>query len=280
MTRLMLALAGLAAVAACSRHTDEEIVSGDSYARPLEEAPAESTAPPTHANVGAKLTPPRRQLRQRHPRPEAAESTPIPSRSPGPDTAKPIPSHAEPAWSPARESGRSLPAGTTIGAVLDDSINSRNDTAGEPVMAKIVADITDRLGEVIVPAESPVQLSIIELEPAKSRTAADGKLALRVDSIFVEGRAYPISADVQVVPHELQGRGVSAGEVEKVGVGTAVGAVVGRVITGTVRGAVIGGVIGAAGGTAVAAQTASRDVVVKPGTRVTFVLRERVAVKE
>ena len=95
-------------------------------------------------------------------------------------------------------------------------------------MARIETDITDRHGEVIVPAESPVQLSITELEPAKSRTAADGQLALQVDSLFVDGRAYPISADVQVVPHELQGRGVSAGEVEKVGVGAAAGAVVGR----------------------------------------------------
>jgi hypothetical protein len=41
-------------------------------------------------------------------------------------------------------------------------------------------------------------------------------------------------------------------------------------------GAVIGGVIGAAGGTVVAAQTASRDVVVTPGTLLTLVLREPV----
>jgi hypothetical protein len=48
------------------------------------------------------------------------------------------------------------------------------------------------------------------------------------------------------------------------------------VVTGKKKGAVIGGVIGAAGGTVVAAQTASRDVVVTPGTLLTLVLREPV----
>jgi hypothetical protein len=65
---------------------------------------------------------------------------------------------------------------------------------------------------------------------------------------------------------------VSAGEVEKVGVGTAVGAVLGRVLGGNGKGAVIGGAVGAAGGTAVAVQTASRDVVVPAGTPVTIAL--------
>jgi hypothetical protein len=59
-------------------------------------------------------------------------------------------------------------------------------------------------------------------------------------------------------------------------VGAAAGAVVGGVVTGKTKGAVIGGVIGAAGGTVVAAQTASRDVVVTPGTLLTLVLQQPV----
>lgn len=165
-------------------------------------------------------------------------------------------------------------------AVLNDSINSRHDSAGEAVMARVAVPITNQNGEVIVPADAPVQLSIQQLEPAKSRNAADGKLALQVDSMFVDGRAYPIGADVQPVPHELQGRGVTAGEAEKVGVGAAAGAVVARILTGSTKGTVVGGVIGAAGGAAVAAQTASRDVVVKPGTRLSFVLKSPISVKE
>jgi hypothetical protein len=81
------------------------------------------------------------------------------------------------------------------------------------------------------------------------------------------------------VPHELRGRGVTAGDAGKVGVGAAAGAVVGRVLGGDTRGAVIGGVVGAAGGAAVAAQTARRDVVVKPGTWVSFVLTAPLVVR-
>jgi hypothetical protein len=44
------------------------------------------------------------------------------------------------------------------------------------------------------------------------------------------------------------------------------------VITGKTRGAVLGGVVGAAGGAVIAAQTASRDVVVHSGTTVVFTL--------
>jgi hypothetical protein len=48
--------------------------------------------------------------------------------------------------------------------------------------------------------------------------------------------------------------------------------VAGGVITGKTKGAVIGGVVGAAGGAVVAAQTASRDVVVTPRTLIVLTL--------
>jgi len=108
---------------------------------------------------------------------------------------------------------------------------------------------------------------------AKSKSA-QGRLALRVDDIGIGGQPQTVSADVQAVPHELRGRGVGTGEAAKVGVGAAGGAVLGRVLGGNTKGAVIGGVVGAAGGAVVASQTASRDVVVKARTPVTFVLTQ------
>jgi hypothetical protein len=82
-----------------------------------------------------------------------------------------------------------------------------------------------------------------------------------------------VDARVQPVPHELKGRGVTAGEVEKVGAGAAAGAVVGAVATGRTKGAVVGGAVGAVGGAVVAAQTASRDVIVTPRTLITLILK-------
>jgi len=259
-----------------------------------------------HASSPGRSAPPDSTTEKTSPAPA---STPIPSPSPGPDTVSkqpaagapdtevatepspptvrdsapsPIPGTVSPTnrSDPFAPAARSLPAGTTVQAQLQDSLNSRHDSAGKIVMARINEAITDRNGQVVVPAESPVQLSVAQLEPAKTRSATDGKLALRVDSVLVEGRAYPVAAKVEPVPHELRGRGVSAGEAEKVGVGAAAGAVLGRVLGGNTKGTIIGGAVGAAGGAVVAAQTASRDVVVKPGTWVSFVLTAPLVVKE
>jgi hypothetical protein len=185
------------------------------------------------------------------------------------DTAAPAPPAPTPT---ADQNAHALPAGTEIRAVLNDSIDSRRDSVGQVLLARVAGDVIGPNGTLAVPAGSEVHLMITRLEPARSRSASDGKLSLRVDAVTIGGRPLPVKASVQPVPHELRGRGVTAGEVEKVGVGTAAGAVAGRVITGKTRGAVIGGVIGAAGGAVVAAQTASRDVVVHSGTTVVFTL--------
>lgn len=171
-----------------------------------------------------------------------------------------------------------LDPGTSIPAIMRETIHSRHDHAGETVTARVAADVRDAAGRVVIPAGSTVEMTITELRPATSRSQADGRLALRVNTFTINGRMYPVSAEVTRLHHQLRGRGVSAGEVEKVGVGTAVGAVLGRVLGGNTKGAVIGGAVGAAGGTAVAVQTASRDVVVPAGTPVTIALTGPLAV--
>ena len=179
----------------------------------------------------------------------------------------------EPATASTAAGARSLPIGTEIHAALDDSINSRTDTAGRIVTAVVMENVTGSDGQILIAAGSPVRFTVTRLSAAKSKSA-QGRLALRVDGIGMGGQLQRVSADVRPVPHELRGRGVTAGDAAKVGVGAAGGAVLGKVIGKNTKGAVIGGVIGAAGGAVVASQTASRDVVVKARTPVTFVLTE------
>ncbi|MFL5495968.1 MAG: hypothetical protein ACJ8DC_16405 [Gemmatimonadales bacterium] len=188
------------------------------------------------------------------------------------ESTQPRPVDIGSAPAPAPENAHTLAPGTEVRAVLSDSIDSRSDSAGQVVLARVSGDITDPSGIPVIPAGSEVQLTITRLEPARSRSASDGKLSLRVDAVTLDGNPVPTKGTVQPVPHELRGRGITAGEMEKVGVGTAAGAVAGRVITGRTKGAVVGGVVGAAGGAVVAAQTASRDVVVHSGTTVVFTL--------
>jgi hypothetical protein len=225
--------------------------------------PRDSTAAPTVAGYA----PGRDTLPD--PAPDGARAVDTTARGPADSTSAP------PAVAPTRtaeQTAHTLPVGTEIRATLEDSIDSRRDSVGRVLLAHVAGGVIDPGGTPVVPFGSEVQLTITRLEPAKSRSAADGKLSLRVDAITIDGRPMPVNATVKPVPHELRGRGVTAGEAEKVGVGAAAGAVVGRVVTGKTRGAVVGGVVGAAGGAVVAAQTASRDVVVHRGTIVVFVL--------
>lgn len=173
---------------------------------------------------------------------------------------------------------RTLVSGTTIQARIQDSLSSRNNKAGETLRATVSNDVKDAYGQIAIPAGSAVGLRIVQLEAATNKSQADGKIALEVTSLTVRGQMYAVSAQVPSTPHQLVGRGVTAGEVEKAGGGAAIGAVAGRLIGGNTESTVIGGVVGAAAGTAVAVHWASRDVVVTPGTSIMFTLEQKLTV--
>jgi len=197
-----------------------------------------------------------------------APSPPAPSTSSPSATASPTPA--------ARAPANALPAGSQIRAILQDSITSLRNSAGQTVTAVVSGDLRAPDGLAVLPSGSVVRLTIQRLSPARTRSAKDGELVLRADSVTAHGHTYRVDAAVQPIPHELRGRGVTAGEVEKVGAGAAAGAVVGAVATGKTKGAVVGGAVGAVGGAVVAAQTASRDVVVAPRTLIILILRSPV----
>jgi len=201
------------------------------------------------------------------------DTVPAPASVPDTVARDTAPPSFESASASAAVGARTLPIGTEIHAALDDSINSRTDTVGRVVTAVVMENVTGSDGKTLIPAGAPVRFTVTRLSAAKSKSA-QGRLALQVDDIGIGGQLQRVSADVRPIPHELRGRGVGTSEAAKVGVGAAGGAVLGRVIGGNNKGAVIGGVVGAAGGAVVASQTASRDVVVKARTPVTFVLTE------
>jgi len=165
-----------------------------------------------------------------------------------------------------------LAHGTTIDVTTSRTITSRSDKAGQSLMTTVDADVKNSAGRVVIPAGSTVELVITEISPARSRSAQDGTLTLRVADVTVAGKSYPLDAEVTSVSHTLKGRGVTTGEVEKTAAGAAIGAVAGRVIGGNSKGTVIGAVVGGAGGAVVANETASRDVVVNAGSPIELTL--------
>lgn len=302
-----LALGASLAALGCTGERKREVAVSDSHSPDLRLAPADTLAPAPlpepvgsrgdsgagedrRTQVGARTRPmepptPTRTTRPRiHRAPRAHSTTPAPTTAPAPtegyappapgaDTAAPAAADSSSVIAPTA-AAHVLPIGTQFPVRLQDTINSLLNSEGQTVTGLVSGDVRGPDGLTVLPSGSKVYVYIARLRPARTRSAADGELQLRVDSIMVAGQSYGVRADVGQVPHELRGRGVTAGEVEKVGAGAAAGAVVGGVVTGKTRGAVIGGVVGAAGGAVVAAHTASRDVVVTPGTLLPVVLRE------
>ncbi|MBA3319697.1 MAG: hypothetical protein H0T50_16620 [Gemmatimonadales bacterium] len=222
-------------------------------------APADAAIPPADTAVQPSDT---------AVQPSDTAPPPAPRPAPAADSA---PAPAADLTPPAdADAASTLAAGTVIHAVLEDSIHSRHDVSGKLVSGSIMQNVTGPDGQVVIPAGSPVQFTVTQVKPGRGERP--GVLEMRVDSVTIGGKPMSLAANIQPVPHELRGRGVTGDEAAKVGVGAAGGAVVGRVIGGNTRGAVIGGVVGAAGGAVVASKTAARDVVVKARTPVVFVL--------
>jgi hypothetical protein len=226
--------------------------------KPLPE-PAPEPEPITADTAVPEPAPPAAQtdtLRAPAPDEDTVVAVPPPARAPDTvGTARPVPP-ASPrpvlpsmeASGPAPVDAVTLPAGTEFHAALVDSIHSRHDSAGQSLTAKVMENVLGPDGSTLIPAGSLVRLTVVRLEPATSKSSADGKLELKVDGITRGDDVLEVTAELRPIPHELRGRGVTGSEAAKVGVGAAAGAIAGRVLGGDTRGAVIGGVVGAAGG--------------------------------
>jgi hypothetical protein len=174
----------------------------------------------------------------------------------------------------AVRTGRSLSSGTRVDATIQDALSSRTNKPGETLRATVSGDVRDDRGGVVIPAGSAATLTIDQLEPGSDQVRPEGRLSLVVSSVTVNGQTYPVTANLEAVPHHLQGRGVTTDEAARVGAGTAVGAVAGQLIGKNTRSTVIGGAIGAVAGTAVAVRYAYRDVIVSAGTPIVFTLAQ------
>jgi hypothetical protein len=265
-----LTFAAAVLVAACTGKDRNQTAMADSLGRDLELAPVDSTATlndqPSADSPRVTTPPPVSTSRP-------PVSTPRPNNPP-PATTGSTQTPSGPAVAPAP---LTLPSGTTMRAAMIDSISSRTNKTHEIVRATISSDVKDANGRVIVPAGSIASFTIHQIAPAENKSAADGILVLRLASINVRGKDYPLTGRVSSIEHSLRGRGVTAGDAAKVGGGAAAGAVAGAVLGGK-KGTVIGGIVGAAVGTGVAVETADRDVVVAPGAPIVWNITQELVV--
>jgi hypothetical protein len=261
MSRTMIAALTLAAVAACGRGDRRDTATADSLSRDLQLAPVDTTAElndrPTASNTPSPS--PASRSPARPSRPAAASPRPPTASSPAPSAAAPAPA-------------ASLAAGARLTAATTAEIRSNKNKVGDTITATIANDVKDNAGRVVIPAGSEVILKVTAIKESENKSDKTGTLTLQPTSVSINGQSYPLSAKIDSVGTELQGRKTGAGDIAKPAAGAAVGAVVGRVLGGSTKGAIIGGVLGGAVGAQRAVETKDRDVVLPEGTTVVLIL--------
>jgi hypothetical protein len=255
MSRTMIAALTLVAVAACGGGDRGDMATADSLSRDLQLAPVDTTA-------------------ELNDQPTASAPAPTP-RNPAPARTATRPAAPRPSAPAPAPAPRALAPGTTITASTNAEIRSHKNKVGDTVTATIASDIKDNSGRVVIPAGSEVVLKVTAIKESENKSDKTGTLTLQPTAVSINGRSHPISATIEGVTTELQGRGTNAGDIAKPAAGAAVGAVVGRVLGGSSKGAIIGGVLGGAVGAQRAVETKDRDVVLPQGTTVTVSLNER-----
>jgi hypothetical protein len=250
MAAKRLAVLTLAVLAGCGGDRAASMAA-DSLSRDLQRLPVDSSAVLNDQAAATPVTPPA-------PAQPAAKPKPKPAPAPKP-VAKP-------------EAPRALAAGAMLSTTVDREISSRTDKPGATVTGTVASDVKDASGRVVIPAGSKVTMTITEIHESENKSDKTGKLTLTPTSVEIQGQSYTIDGSAVALDRTLRDRKTNAGDVAKVGAGTAAGAIVGRVIGGSTKGAVIGGIIGGAVGTQRAIETQDRDVVVPASSRVEITL--------
>jgi hypothetical protein len=291
MNGTKVALVALLTLAGCGRSDKNQAIQPDTANRDLQLAPVDTTS-----KLGDKPLPDTSAAKVAVAPADTAKPAPVdtPKATPPkvvvappvhpaqkPVTLKPVDTTATKkpmaAPTPAQPSFYTAASGTRIEATASDTLSTRHIKPPYAFSAPVASDVVDALGHVVIPAGSMLRIRLTDFAPAPNKSAKDGKLAAILLKVTINGVDYRPNATIDSIDHILKGRGVGGAEVAKAGGGAAAGAVIGGLI-GKGKGAVIGGVLGAAGGTAVAVETADRDVVIPPGAKIHLSLRDSLQV--
>jgi hypothetical protein len=164
-----------------------------------------------------------------------------------------------------------IAAGTSLPVILTSQLDSRVDKVGGEFQASLAAPITVN-GEEAIPKGATLRGSIVD---AKKQGAIKGEanLAVRLQSITVRGKDYPISTSTYAATSKGKGKRSAI----LTGGGVAAGALIGG-LAGGGKGAAIGAGVGGAGGLAASAGTGGQNVVFPAESKITFKLSKAITV--
>jgi hypothetical protein len=169
------------------------------------------------------------------------------------------------------QAGSTVPKGTTIHVVIDQSISSKEARVGQKVTGTVSQNVTSG-GKVVIPKGSVAKLSVSSVQ-ASGRLSTPAKLWLRLRTITVNGKTYTFATSA--AGHTMGSK--AKRDTAFIGGGAAGGAIIGA-LAGGGKGAAIGAAAGAGAGTAGAAATGKKDVEFPVETRLVFTTETAVAI--
>src|SRR5712664_3853381 len=164
-----------------------------------------------------------------------------------------------------------IPAGTKIPVVTDQSVSSKTAQVGQTISGTVAQDVTVG-GKVVILKGSAAKLTVSGVQ-ASGRLSAPAKLYLRLRTVTVGGKTYTFATNS--VGRTEKGKGKR--DAEFIGGGAAGGAIIGA-LAGGGKGAAIGAAAGAGAGTAGAAATGKKDIEYATETRLSFTTRTPVTI--
>jgi len=142
---------------------------------------------------------------------------------------------------------RTLPAGATLTARLDQELSTRHSKAGDAFTATVSTPLTAQNGSVVVPQGAKIHGHVTATDPS-DRAGDPALIRLNFERLSFNGQSHPFNAQiVQSAPVES-----STHTTRNVVIGGAVGAALGGLVSGgDLDKLIIGGAIGAAAGSVV-----------------------------
>ena len=196
------------------------------------------------------------------------------SKTPSGEPSKPSgkePEKREAAPKPVRE--LVIPAGTLVSVRLIDAIDSRQNQPGEKFDASVDSPVVAG-GRTVIPKGANARVVLASVNQA-GHIAGRSELVLRLASVSIHGKSYPVASDTYVKLGSSRGKRSA----EVIGGAAAVGAVIGGIF-GHKKGAAGGAAAGAGAGTATQYATKGQPVTIASETHIDFTLRGPINVSQ
>jgi hypothetical protein len=162
------------------------------------------------------------------------------------------------------QAGGTVPLGTKITVVTDQSVGSKTARIGETVTGSVAQDVILE-GKVVIPKGAPVKLTVSSVQ-ASGRLSTPAKLYLRLRTLTVGDKTYTFATSS--AGRTLGGKGKR--DAGFIGGGAAGGAIIGA-LAGGGKGAAIGAAAGAAA-------TGKKDIEFPAETKLSFTTRAAVTI--